>query len=283
MGCLNSFHTDNVLKKHKRLCDNNDYCYIEMLEEGKNLLRYLPGEKSLKAPFTIYFDFECLLIKEQSCQNNLEKSYTERKAKHEPSGYSLSLICSFDVAKNRHYLYRGKDCTENFCKKLKELGTEIINSEEKEMILLTDEEIKSYKEQKVRRICKGKFCYHKNKGIEFKRNHKVRDHCHYTRKVRGAHNTCNLRCKVPKKIPVLSHNGSAYDWHFIIRQLAEDFKGQFECLGENAEKYISFLYQLLKKLLMMMTVKKKKKMMMVKKKDDDGTKKKKNRIQTKIY
>ena len=183
-----------------------------MLKEGKNLLRYLPGEKSLKAPFTIYFDFECLLIKEQSCQNNLEKSYTERKAKYKPSGYSLSLICSFDVAKNRHYLYRGKDCTENFCKKLKELGTEIINSEEKEMILLTDEEIKSYKEQKVCRICKGKFCYLKNKGIEFKRNCNVRDHCHYTRKFRGAaHNTCTLRCKVPKKIPVLSHNGSAYD------------------------------------------------------------------------
>ena len=36
------------------------------------------------------------------------------------------------------------------------------------------------------------------------------------------------------------HNGSAYDYHFIIKQLAEDFKGQFECLGENTEKYITF-------------------------------------------
>ena len=69
----------------------------------------------------------------------------------------MSLICSFDEAKNRHYLYRGKDWLENFCKKLKELGTEIINYEEKEMTPSMDEEIKSYKEQKECSICKGFF------------------------------------------------------------------------------------------------------------------------------
>ena len=89
----------------------------------------------------------------------------------------------------------------------------------------------------------------KKKKKEFKCNHKVRDHCHYTRKFRGAaHNICNLRCKIPKKIPVVSHNGSAYDWHFIIKQLAEDFKGEFECLGENTEKYISFLVPIIKEV-----------------------------------
>ena len=119
MGCLNSFRTDRMFKKHEKLCDNYDYCCIAMSEKGKNILKYRPGDKSLKAPFAIYFDFECLLIKEQSCQNNLEKSYTERKAKHEPSGYSLSLICSFDETKNRHYLCTGEDCIKNYCKKLK--------------------------------------------------------------------------------------------------------------------------------------------------------------------
>ena len=70
---------------------------------------------------------------------------------------------------------------------------------------------------------------------------KVRDHCHYTEKFRAAaHSNCNLQHKVPKKIPIVFHNGSAYDYHFIITQLAEDFKGQFECLGENTEKYITF-------------------------------------------
>ena len=40
--------------------------------------------------------------KEQSCQNHLEKSYTERKAKHEPSGWAMFRKCSFDKEKNRY-------------------------------------------------------------------------------------------------------------------------------------------------------------------------------------
>ena len=70
---------------------------------------------------------------------------------------------------------------------------------------------------------------------------KDRDHCHYTEKYRGgAHSKCNLNYKIVKEIPVLFHNGSVYDCHFIIRYLARELKGIFECLGENTEKYISF-------------------------------------------
>ena len=70
-----------------------------MPEEDKNVLKYSPGDKSLKAPFIIYAYLECLLKKEHFCQKNSEKSYTQRKAKHKTSGYSLSLICSFDEEK----------------------------------------------------------------------------------------------------------------------------------------------------------------------------------------
>ena len=101
-------------------------------------LKYNHGEKSLKAPFAIYADLECLLIKQQSCQNNLNESYTERKAMHEPCGYSLDLITSFDSKQNKDSFYRGKDCIKNFCSDLKELGTKIINYEEKDMIPLAD-------------------------------------------------------------------------------------------------------------------------------------------------
>ena len=63
----------------------------------------------------------------------------------------------------------------------------------------------------------------------------------YRGKVWGAaHSECNLRYKVPKDIPVVFHNGSTYDYHFIIKQLAEEFEGEFKCLGENTEKYITF-------------------------------------------
>ena len=64
---------------------------------------------------------------------------------------------------------------------------------------------------------------------------------YYTGKYRGtAHDICNLKYKIPKEIPVVFHNGSTYDYHFIIKQVAEELEGQFECLGENTEKYITF-------------------------------------------
>ena len=88
---------------------------------------------------------------------------------------------------------------------------------------------------------KKEFSTNKNEENKFKIYQKVRDHCRYTGKFRGAaHSICNLSYKVPREIPVVFHNGSTYDYHFIIKQLAEEFKGQFRCLGENTEKYITF-------------------------------------------
>ena len=82
-----------------------------------------------------------------------------------------------------------------------------------------------------------------------KKNYKVRDHCHYTGKYRGAsHNICNLRYKVRKEIPIVFHNGSTYDYHFIIKELVKEFKCNFECLGENTEKYITFSVPIKKKI-----------------------------------
>ena len=118
-----------------------------------------------------------------------------------------------------------------FCKDLKDQAMKIINCKKKEIIPLTNEEKESYENQEI--------CHIRKK--EFNNDNKVRDHCHYTGKYRGAaHNKCNLRYKIPKEIPVVFHNGSTYDYHFIIKQLAREFKGNFECLGENAEKYITF-------------------------------------------
>ena len=105
---------------------------------------------------------------------------------HETCGSALSLICSFDSKENKHNFYRGRDCIEKFCKNLKELGTEIINYEEKDIIPLTDKKSKFYEEPKECHICHKEFCYDKNEKTKFKLYQKVRDHCHYTGKFRGA-------------------------------------------------------------------------------------------------
>ena len=101
LNCLHSFGTDNALKRHEKLCDNNDYCNVEMPTKNNNKLKYSHGENLIKAPFVIYADLECLLIKQQSCQNNPKESYTERKSMHEHCGYALILISSFDSRENK--------------------------------------------------------------------------------------------------------------------------------------------------------------------------------------
>ena len=62
LNCFHSYRTLNKLKKHERVCNNHDYCRIDMPEEHEKI-KYLPGEKSLKAPFIICADLECLLKK----------------------------------------------------------------------------------------------------------------------------------------------------------------------------------------------------------------------------
>ena len=69
--------------------------------------------------------------------------------------------------------------------------------------------------------------------------------------IRGAaQSICSLRCKTSKEIPAASHNGSTYDYHFLIKELTRKTKGRLECLGENAEKYITFIVPIKKELVM---------------------------------
>ena len=56
--------------KHEKVCNDHDYWYVEMPNEDNKILQHNYGEKSLKAPFVIYADLECLLEKIHSCQNN---------------------------------------------------------------------------------------------------------------------------------------------------------------------------------------------------------------------
>ena len=194
--CLNCFHsytTEKKLRKHERICKDHDFCDIKMPDEDNKILKYNPGEQSLKVPFIIYADLECLLQKIKSCQNNPEKSYTEKKAVHKPSGYSLVTCCSFDKSKNERKYYRGEDCMKMFCKDLKEQAMKITNYEKKEMIPLTDEKKEEHENSEVCYICEKEFCTDEDNKNEFKKMQNVRDHFHYTGKYRGAaQSICNL-------------------------------------------------------------------------------------------
>ena len=242
--CLNCFHSDRTAKKlneHKELCVKNNFCLIKMPAEDKTYVTSSPGKNTLKNPFIIYADFECLLYPISTCDNTSNNSFTIKKNIHKPCGYSLLTSYPYDKSLNEHVFYRGKDCLQKFSQTLKYQVNKIINIKQKPMDLLTEQEKVLHNNAKICFICEKSFGNDKN-------NIKVRDHCHYTGKYRrAAHSACNFQYKIPKSIPVVFHNCSSYDFHLIINQLAKDFDGTFSCLGENTEKYITFSICIFKK------------------------------------
>ena len=94
------------------------------------------------------------------------------------------------------------------------------------MLMLTKEELKSHQDAKVCYVCEKRILKNLSKSLNY---WKVRDNCYYTCKYRGAaHSICNLKFTVPHEIPVVFHNGSNYDYQFIIKELANKFEGKFE-------------------------------------------------------
>ena len=93
-------------------------------------------------------------------------------------------------------------------------------------------ERKHYNKQTKCWICEGEF--NDDKDV------KVRDHCHFTGRYRGAaHNKCNLNYNKPKFIPVVVHNLAGYDSHLFIKEQGFS-EGDINCIPNNEEKYISF-------------------------------------------
>ena len=108
---------------------------------------------------------------------------------------------------------------------------EISNIPQKKIIFNTQEQ-EQYKKETVCWICNGQINDHKN--------YKVRDHCHFTGRYRGAaHNSCNLKYKKPNFTPVVFHNLSGYDSHLFIKNLGFS-ECNINCIPNNEEKYISF-------------------------------------------
>ena len=114
----------------------------------------------------------------------------------------------------------------------------IINTPEKPITPLTDDENRKHERSNKFHICNQNFNYDKDK--KYCEYCKVTNHCHYISKYRGtAQSICNPQYKVPKEIPVVFHNGSKYDYHFIINELTKGIDS-ITCLGDDTEKYITF-------------------------------------------
>ena len=184
-------------------------------------------------PFIVYTDFECFL---KPTDNNIG-NHTKQFQKHEPSGYCYLIKCFDDniyPPKLKLYTKKSEDSeislkfSKSLQKDLKKIYEEFRNPK---IIEMREEDEKDFKYAEKCYAC----------GKEFKENkEKVRDHCHYTGKYRGAAcSKCNLKMKKPKFIPVVFHNLEGYDSHLFIKTLGVT-EGDINCIPKTEEKYISF-------------------------------------------
>ena len=92
LNCFHSYRTENKLEAHKKICETHDYCHVEMPTKNKNnIIKYNHGEKSMKLPFVIYADLECLLEKMSTCIYSPNESTTTKINKHTPLGYYVGV------------------------------------------------------------------------------------------------------------------------------------------------------------------------------------------------
>ena len=206
----------------KKVCENKEFYTIIMPSEDTIILEFNRYQKSDKSPCIIYADLECIIEKIDGWKNNPENLPTIKVSEHISSGFSMCTVCSFRSVGNKHDVYRYKDCMKMFSEFLKENTMKTINSKRKKMKLLTKAHKNSYEYVKICYICKENV---EDKSFKDKKYRKFRDHCHYTGEYRGVpHSICSLKWSVPKTIPIVFHKGSNYGYHFIIKELSEEFR-----------------------------------------------------------
>ena len=234
LNCLNGYDDPEKLEQHKEYCSEEESIKINM-PKPDTYIKFKNYLYSERAPFAIYADFESLLKPLDTCKPDPNKSYTHKYNKHEPLSF-VYYIKSFDesVYKStlRKYVKENEedpDPIDVFINWLEEDVKIISGLGNKEMVI-TPEEQKQFSQASKCWIC----------GKLLNLQDRVRDHCHFTGRYRGAAcNICNLKYCKPNNISVFFHNLSGYDSHLFIKKLNTTM-GAIDCIPNNEENYISF-------------------------------------------
>ena len=234
LNCLNGFDEEEKLEKHKEYCSEEESIKINM-PSPDTYIKFKNFLYSERAPFAIYADFESIVKPLDTCEPDPNKSYTLKYQKHEPVSF-VYYIKSFNESvyksKLRSYVKENEedsDTIDVFINWLEE-DVKIIAGLGNEKMIITAEEKEEFKQASNCWIC------HKKLNLE----DRVRDHCHYTGRYRGAaHKICNLKYSKPNNISVFFHNLTGYDSHLFIKKLNTTM-GDIDCIPNNEENYISF-------------------------------------------
>ena len=183
LRCLNPFWCQEALSRHQEYCDEYEAVKIELPKKG-TMLKFKNYHRSEKVPFIVYADFECNIKPIQLCNPDDKSSYTKQYQKHEPSSFCYYIKCFDDeIYEPKSVSYTGEDAAQKFVEMLEEDIKIITNIPEKQ-IIFGEKEKERFDEETKCWIC----------NEEFDDDVKVRDHCHFTGRYRGAaHNSCNLK------------------------------------------------------------------------------------------
>ena len=229
--CLYGFTKEDLLTKHKEDCYgiNKNTTQIDMPDEGSHI-KFKNHQNQMPVPYVIYADFESLI--KPKTEKAGDKS--EITSEHEGCGFGYQVV-RYDGRAEKPVIYRGKNVIEVF---LKHLECEVSNINNifahSKPLVMTEKNKIDYENATKCWICEQEIT---------EKNPKVRDHCHFTGKYRGAaHKSCNLKLKIKSgktKIPVVFHNLKGYNSHLIMQKIHKA-KGNITCIPNNTEKYISF-------------------------------------------
>ena len=232
--CVNVFGSEEVLKEHLEYCSEHDAVRVKMPRVGRNTLKFKNIQNMVECPVKIFFDFESFLEESDKVSGS-----TELYQKHKPSAfciYVVSRVEGFAMDPVTHVCENdNEDVSKGFAEELERITKVIYERFKEPKKMVFDEAAKRFHDsQHACYACGEKFNEEK---VSLR---KVRDHCHYTGKYRGAlHSKCNLKLKKTRTIPVFAHNLTGYDSHLFVKRLA-DTQGEVSCIPRNEEKYITF-------------------------------------------
>lgn len=239
-GCLLYFPTRIALQTHQI----HDCAHIYTLLPSSSTFRknwfnenvsndklYFDNfEKKKRVPFIIYADTEAFLKPITSCSNDPNKSSTTNVQRHDVYSFGYYIKCSYDSNLSKYVTYSGENCCHMFMTKLEEDIKMICrkNSFQTAPLPLTVENKKHIEETKVCYICKKDLL------------DPFIDYDWYTGVFLGvSHETCSKKFHKINFIPIVLHNLSNYDAHFIVHAL-NFADGEIQIIPQNKEKYISF-------------------------------------------
>jgi len=182
-------------------------------------------------PFVVYADLKCTLEKMET--KNPTTTLYQQHHRHQVFSIAYYIHCSYDDSLSTYWFHRGNGCVAWFAEELRVLAHNVKSILSANVPMeFTRDDLEKFDNATHCHVCEKPFtpddaC--------------VRDHCHLTRRFRGpAHSNCNLNYKDSHCIPVVFHNLSGYDAHFIIKGIATAYDECVELLPITKEKYISF-------------------------------------------